>query len=275
MTDVNQETITGTLSWYQILVLSGSNLIRSKQRLRMRRKNVKILGAVIQAKSHLFTLTCQRNLENHVRHSMELSNFDTSSIRDKWLAERAVRRVKGGTSGVLLQSGLDKRWLAGSIECCCYRKMSKLSWQVGKLHMEDDLATHSKDHWYLSKQLLNIIWWLRDQARKHQFDKKVLPGIFLALHWSREEFGKEILWFRIWKNWEIWTHQKFSLEGSTKKKRQHKKDMIWNSQSQVVQRNCREETTNSENPHQKREPTVRSEKIIREIKGDFGESRPT
>ena len=36
------------------------------------------------------------------------------------IAERAVRRVKGGTSAVLLQSGLnEKRW-ADSMECCTY-----------------------------------------------------------------------------------------------------------------------------------------------------------
>ena len=68
-------------------------------------KIVKIFGAVKQAKNHLFTLAVQRNSENHVRRSMESSDFDTSSIRDKWLAERAVRRVKQGTSGVLLRIG--------------------------------------------------------------------------------------------------------------------------------------------------------------------------
>ena len=36
------------------------------------------------------------------------------------IAERAVRRVKEGTSAVLLQSGLDEKWWADSMECCCY-----------------------------------------------------------------------------------------------------------------------------------------------------------
>ena len=36
------------------------------------------------------------------------------------IAERAVRRVKEGTSAVLLQSGLDENWWADSMECCCY-----------------------------------------------------------------------------------------------------------------------------------------------------------
>ena len=36
------------------------------------------------------------------------------------IAERAVRRIKEGTSAVLLQSGLDDKWRADSMECCCY-----------------------------------------------------------------------------------------------------------------------------------------------------------
>ena len=35
------------------------------------------------------------------------------------IAERAVRRVKEGTSAVLLQSGLNESW-ANSMECCTY-----------------------------------------------------------------------------------------------------------------------------------------------------------
>ena len=36
------------------------------------------------------------------------------------IAERAVCRVKEGTSAVLLQSGLDQEWCADSMECYCY-----------------------------------------------------------------------------------------------------------------------------------------------------------
>ena len=35
-------------------------------------------------------------------------------------AERSVRRVKEGTSAILLQSGLDEKWWANSMECYCY-----------------------------------------------------------------------------------------------------------------------------------------------------------
>ena len=36
------------------------------------------------------------------------------------LLERAPRRVKEGTSAVLLQSGLDNEWWADSMECYTY-----------------------------------------------------------------------------------------------------------------------------------------------------------
>ena len=36
------------------------------------------------------------------------------------MAERAVRRVKEGTSAILPQSGLDERWWPDSVECFCY-----------------------------------------------------------------------------------------------------------------------------------------------------------
>ena len=43
------------------------------------------------------------------------------------IAERAVRRVKEGTSAVLLQSGLDENWWADSMECyTCLRNVTDL-----------------------------------------------------------------------------------------------------------------------------------------------------
>ena len=41
------------------------------------------------------------------------------------IAEIAVRRVKEGTSAVLLQSGLGHEWWAGSMECYCYLRNIK------------------------------------------------------------------------------------------------------------------------------------------------------
>ena len=40
---------------------------------------------------------------------MEPTNFNASSVQDRRIAERAVRRIKEGTSAVLSQSGLDEK----------------------------------------------------------------------------------------------------------------------------------------------------------------------
>ena len=53
------------------------------------------------------------------------------------IAERAVRRVKEGTSAVLLQSGLDNEWWADSMECYCYLlKTFKIYCLMGRHHMK-------------------------------------------------------------------------------------------------------------------------------------------
>ena len=70
------------------------------------------------------------------------------------IAERAVRRVKEGTSAVLLQSGLGMKIrgqiLWNVVPICETFKISRL---MGKLHTRDVLENHSKDrsfrlvHW--------------------------------------------------------------------------------------------------------------------------------
>ena len=60
-----------------------------------------------------FGKSCEHLSWNHrssTRHRSETNE----------IAERAVRRVKEGTFSVLLQSGLDEKWFADSMECCCY-----------------------------------------------------------------------------------------------------------------------------------------------------------
>ena len=55
------------------------------------------------------------------------------------IAESAVRRVKDGMSAVPLQSGLDEKWWADSMEChcCCLRNVQDLL-EDGKILMNGD-----------------------------------------------------------------------------------------------------------------------------------------
>ena len=61
------------------------------------------------------------------------------------IAERAVRRVKEGTSALLLQSGLNENWWADSMECyTCLRNVTE----------KDVLGNHLKD------LLFHLVHWL-------------------------------------------------------------------------------------------------------------------
>ena len=84
------------------------------------------------------------------------------------IAERAVRRVKEGTSAVLLQSGLDEKWSADSMECYTYLRNVTDLLSDGKAPYERRFGV---DHYPIPA---------KDQSRIHQFGKKVLPGLFLG-----------------------------------------------------------------------------------------------
>ena len=81
------------------------------------------------------------------------------------------------------------------MECYCCLKMSKTSWQTGKLCNSE-----------------------RDKAGIRQFGKKVLPGIFLGYALIAGEFGKETFWLLRLKKWKRWTHQKSTLRDSMQRK---------------------------------------------------------
>ena len=60
------------------------------------------------------------------------------------IAGRAVRRAKEGTSAVLLQSGLDEKWWADSLECHCYLRNVQDLLAVGTFLVKDDSDNHSR-----------------------------------------------------------------------------------------------------------------------------------
>ena len=102
---VNPQTITGTLSWYKILLLNGFNPIRAKQNLHMiLKKTYSKIEAIAQ------TECCIHRQLDGIWESPHRS--ETNGI-----SERAVRRVKEGTSPVLLQYGIDERKWSVSMEC--------------------------------------------------------------------------------------------------------------------------------------------------------------
>ena len=88
--------------------------IRTQQKLLKRRKGVD----ESRESRKSFILTVKWNLANLVKiyHGNHCASTPHRS-ETNGIAERAVRRVKEGTSAVLLQSGLNESWWADSMEC--------------------------------------------------------------------------------------------------------------------------------------------------------------
>ena len=107
------------------------------------------------------------------------------------IAERAVHRVKEGTSAVLLQSGLNESWWADSLECYTYLRNVTDLLSDGKTPYERRFGQPFKGPSIPFGSLVEYHpTTAKDQSRIHQFGKKVLPGLFL---------GYTLYAGRIWK----------------------------------------------------------------------------
>ena len=143
MRDVKRETITGTVSWFNILPL---NLIRAKQRLHMGQKE-------------LCQISWSRSHKRKVIHSDNSLDFG-KSCGDLACNHRTSTPHRSETSGiaespfdeykkVLQQHCHNQDWMKdgglilwNGIAIC---EMSKTSWLTGKLRMKDDLENRSRD----------------------------------------------------------------------------------------------------------------------------------
>ena len=115
------------------------------------------------------------------------------------IAEGAVRRVKEGTSAVLLQSGLDEKWWADSMECYCYLRNIQDLLSDGKTPYERRFGKPFEGPIIPFGSLVEYYpISAKDLSRLHQFGSKVLPGLFLghALHavgiWEGDIFVADI-----------------------------------------------------------------------------------
>ena len=97
------------------------------------------------------------------------------------IAERAVRRVMEGTSAVLLQSGLNESWWADSMECYTYLRNVTNLLSDGKAPYERRFGQPFKGPIIPFGSLVEYHpTTAKDQSRIHQFEKEVLPGLFLG-----------------------------------------------------------------------------------------------
>ena len=118
-----------------------------------------------------FGKACEDLPRNHCTSTPHRSETNAS-------AERAVRRVKEGTSVVLLQSGLDENW---SKECYTYLWNVQDLLSDGKTPYERRFVKPFKGPIIPFGSLVTYYpISAKDQSRIHQFGQKVLPGLFLG-----------------------------------------------------------------------------------------------
>ena len=179
---VNLETIIDKQSWYKTWPLNGSSRIRAKQKLHRKLKEAyrSSWSRIGSLKSFILTIPW-----NFGKSCEDLSwNRCTSTphrSETNGIAERAVRRVKEGTSAVLLQSGLDEKWWADFMECYTNLRNIQDLLSDGKTPYERRFGEPFKgpiipfgslDEFYPISA--------KDQSRIHQVGKKVLPGLFIG-----------------------------------------------------------------------------------------------
>ena len=116
-------------------------------------------------------------------NSLEFWNHCTSTphrSETHGIAERTVRRVKEGTSAVLLQSGLDNEW-ADSTECCCYHRNIQDLLSDGKTPYERRFGKPFNGPIILFGAMVEYHpISAKNFSRLHQFGSEALPGKFLG-----------------------------------------------------------------------------------------------
>ena len=99
-----------------------------------------------------------------------------------------MRRVKEGTSAVLLQSGLNESWWADSMECYIYLRNVTDLLSVGKTPNERRFGQPFKGPIIPFGSLVEYHpITAKDQSRIHQFGKKVLTWIVPRIRSVRGE----------------------------------------------------------------------------------------
>ena len=117
---------------------------------------------------------------NPLRILLEALSVNATQTRNKWDCwESAVRKVKEGTSAVLLQSGLNKEWWAQSMECYCFLRNIEDLFFDGRHHMKDGSECPFADQWSFSEQWSNVTLFLQKTNLHHFFSKQVARQILL------------------------------------------------------------------------------------------------
>ena len=119
------------------------------------------------------------------------------------IAERAVRRVKEGTSAVLLQSGLDENWWADSMECYTYLRNVQDLVSDGKTPYERRFGKPFKDQSFRLVHWLSITLFLRKTSQESiNLERKTYLDCSLDTLCTRVDFGRVTCWLQTLKSWK-------------------------------------------------------------------------
>ena len=206
-------------SWCRTQPLNGSSRIRARQKLLRKHKGAwkSSWSRVGSLKS--FTLTIPWNLAKLVKIIPGIIVRRPHRSETNGIAERAVQRVKEGTSSVLFPSGLDESWWADSMECYTYPRNIQDLLSDGKTPYEKRFGQPFKGPIIPFGSLVEYYpITAKDQSRIHQFGKKVLPGLFLGYALYAGGIWKGDKWLQTLRSWKRWTHQKPTLKDSMQRK---------------------------------------------------------
>ena len=168
---VVQDLATQWIQWYPCKTKTSQETQKSLQKFLEPNRKPKI---IYTDNSLEFGKACEDLSWNHCTTTPHRS--ETNGI-----AERAVRRVKEGTSAVLLQSGLDEKWWADSMECCTNLRNIQDLLSDGKTPYERRFGEPFKRTNYPFGSLVEYHpISAKEQSRIHQLGKKILPGLFLG-----------------------------------------------------------------------------------------------
>ena len=168
-----QDLVTPWIQSYPCKTKTSQEKQRSLQKFLEPERNPKV---IYTDNSLEFGKACEDLSLNHCTSTPHRSA--TNGIVER---ERTVRRVKEGTSAVLLQSGLNESWWADSMEFYTYLRNVTDLLSDGKTPCERRFGQPCKGPIIPFGSLVEYHpITAKDQSRFHQFGKKVLLGLFLG-----------------------------------------------------------------------------------------------
>ena len=125
------------------------------------------------------------------------------------IAERAVHRIKEGTSAVFLQSGLDENWRTACMECYTYLRNVQDLLSGGKAPYERRFGQLFNGPMIPFGSLVEYYpISAKDIQESINLERKSYLDCSSDMHCTREELGRMTYWSQTLRSRRRWTHRK-------------------------------------------------------------------